>query len=744
MQKQANRLAVFIPRITVFISSACIMIIEIVAGRMIARYLGSTLYVWTSVIGVVLGGIAIGNYIGGKIADAFPSRKTLAVLFGISSVACVVTIILNFAVGEWQLLALLPLPIHSLLHVALVFLLPSALLGTISPVIAKMALDLGLPQGNTIGSVYAWSAAGSILGTFLAGFVLISLMGTAAIVWTIGAILLLLGIAFWFRFIPFYPWAALFMVLAMLGVAPFNWAVTAGSAVDLRARHDSSVLYEKESEYCYIAVEQLSKTPDTRQFVQDDQKSHSRIIMSDIENLQYTYTQTFAAITEMLATPTDTRSFLSIGGGGFVFPRYLATKYPKSTVDSVEIDPAVTEAAIAAFGLARNSSIRIHNADARNYVKSLAEEKKRSGSSRSFDFIYGDAFGASFVPFQLVTKEYNDMIRSLLSPNGAYIVNTVDVYTSGEFLGAFINTMRKTFPFVYVISEHMHFIMGSNFVIVGSNREIDIKKIRPNKQLAGKDIWFLDIYQVNSLVRKASGKIFTDDYAPVEQLLSPFFDAHARYLAAQKYIEEGDLLLSEGKVDECIRSYEETIKRVPEMSIVLYSKIGEVYSQSGNWDQVVKAGLAAIEYNDRAPELVSVSELRYTIGIILVNMKKNNEGIAQMKKAIDDMGDDLSENPDSVNFLYKRGNAYMYTGEIASAIESFTHALAVDEENVDARTGYAIALLLEKKYDRAKALLAAGLALASKKGDESGIAQLKDFLDHFEERKKEYSVSDNL
>src|SRR4030043_2139367 len=95
MSKAKRFLPLLIPSATVFISSACIMVLELVAGRIIARHLGASLYTWTSVIGVVLTGITIGNYLGGRIADRFPAKKALASLLGISSAACVAVIILN-------------------------------------------------------------------------------------------------------------------------------------------------------------------------------------------------------------------------------------------------------------------------------------------------------------------------------------------------------------------------------------------------------------------------------------------------------------------------------------------------------------------------------------------------------------------------------------------------------------------------------------------------------------------------
>ena len=188
--------ALFIPCATVFISSFCIMVIELVAGRIIARFLGSSLYTWTSVIGVVLAGIAVGNYTGGRLADRFKPVEVLSILFAICAFACVSTILLNNLMGKWTWLWQFNWPARILLHVTAVFLLPSALLGTISPVVAKMALERGLPTGRTVGDIYAWGAGGSIVGTFIAGYYLIALMGTVSIIYGIAVVMIVMALLY--------------------------------------------------------------------------------------------------------------------------------------------------------------------------------------------------------------------------------------------------------------------------------------------------------------------------------------------------------------------------------------------------------------------------------------------------------------------------------------------------------------------------------------------------------------------
>jgi len=419
MGKSKNSHSLVIPSGTVFLSSFCIMVLELVAARLIARHLGSSLYTWTAVIGVVLAGITIGNYIGGRIADRFDARKTLAVLFLLASAACVLTVILNNLVGQWLWLWRFGWRVLVFSHVTIVFLLPSTLLGTISPVVAKMALEQGLPTGRTVGDIYAWGAAGSIAGTFATGYYLIPAMGTAAIVWTVAAVLLVLALLFWARLRVLHLWAVILVGSMVLGLAPVGWAEDAGAALALREKRDPQVIYENESPYCYIAVKRVSESPDRRIFIQD-KLMHSDIVMGSILELKYSYERIHAAATHLLSEGKDKLAVLVIGGGGYVFPRYIEQVWPGSRIDVVEIDPGVTEAAIRAFGLPRDAPINTFTMDARAYVNRLLERKKAAEEEILYDFIYEDALNDYSVPYQLTTKEFNDKISAMLTDQGVY------------------------------------------------------------------------------------------------------------------------------------------------------------------------------------------------------------------------------------------------------------------------------------------------------------------------------------
>ena len=117
------------------------MILVLTGFRLVARHLGSSLYTWTAILAVVLAGVAVGNYLGGRIADRYHSRRALSVLFGLSSAACVTVLIVDNVAGQWMGLWHLSWPAHVFIHASLVFLLPSCLLGAIIPVVAKTAIE---------------------------------------------------------------------------------------------------------------------------------------------------------------------------------------------------------------------------------------------------------------------------------------------------------------------------------------------------------------------------------------------------------------------------------------------------------------------------------------------------------------------------------------------------------------------------------------------------------------------------
>ncbi|MBP7828585.1 MAG: fused MFS/spermidine synthase [Kiritimatiellae bacterium] len=181
---------------TVFVSGASIMIVELLAGRVISRHVGQSLYTWTAIIGVVLAGISAGNYAGGLLADRRAPRRTLALLFLLAAAGCFAVRGLNEVAGGLSVLRDRAWPARIVLHVLITFLLPALLLGTIGPVAARVAVGADGRTGRAVGDVYAWGSVGAIAGTFLAGFVLIPAFGVAAIVGGVSGLLAFTGLLY--------------------------------------------------------------------------------------------------------------------------------------------------------------------------------------------------------------------------------------------------------------------------------------------------------------------------------------------------------------------------------------------------------------------------------------------------------------------------------------------------------------------------------------------------------------------
>jgi predicted membrane-bound spermidine synthase len=336
----------------VFGASICIMVIELTASRLIAVHLGASLYTWTSVIGVVLAGISFGNYLGGWLADRFAaSRKLLSVLFVISSVLCFSVLWLNQQASHLSRPEDMHWPTWVMLIVGGIFLLPAMSLGTISPVVATMALRRSSKAGMTVGNVYAWGAMGSIVGTFFTGFYLLDVIGTQKIIVLTSAALgvmgLVIGIGHWaFRSAVMFGWLQFVAVVGMYAAVGGDeltvagrtvgrlfagnpdkpglkeserserrrmidrWAINAhriGSGLHelglaLKLRDDRPGVYRDESNYYTITITDEIEDGDSIKELKLDHLIHSYWNPDNPTKLYYDYEKVYAAITERAAS----------------------------------------------------------------------------------------------------------------------------------------------------------------------------------------------------------------------------------------------------------------------------------------------------------------------------------------------------------------------------------------------------------------------------------------------------------
>jgi spermidine synthase len=507
-----RRLSRLVPHGVVLVSSMGVMVVELVASRLVAKYLGSSLFTWTSVIGIVLGGISLGNWLGGRLADRFPPGRLAPVLLLACSLLTFLVVPLDMALArltnppgaEGFTAGMLA---RSVLLIVVLFFLPCTAMGTISPAMAKYALDREKGVGRTVGGMYAAGSLGSIAGTFLAGYVLIPGLGLTLNIIVVAAVLALLSLAMGGRRIVAGAWVVL---LAGLAVSGAPQAVTR-SLIE-GGGGGRRILLAADTPYSYIQVADSHGDTGRVRDLRLDALLHSRRDPEDPVRLLYDYEGMYWALTRELS-PSST---LTLGGGGFTLPGLLERRMPAARHVVVEIDPDVVEAAHEFFGLPRDTGIRIAVADARTWVASAAARRE------SFDIVYCDAFNAFSVPAHLTTREFLGQVASILAPGGVYLVNCIDIFDSGLFLNAFLNTARGVFPEVSVY-EAPGTAAGSRstFVVAAGGRPVGGEVLRgPDGSAVGRRIPERHLAELRA---RNGAMVLTDDRAPVENLVAPVF-----------------------------------------------------------------------------------------------------------------------------------------------------------------------------------------------------------------------------
>jgi len=493
-----------------FIGSACTLVIELIAGRIMAPYIGVSLYTWTSVIGVVLAGMSVGNFVGGVVADRFASRRALALIFMAGGVSSLSILVLTHSIeGVTFGLSFLPRIVFS---IAVIFFLPSFVLGMVSPMVVKLALANLEHSGHTVGTIYASSTVGSIVGTFTTGFWLISWLGTRRIVWLVSGILLLTGLLIAAgdrsrRRVAVVVSSAL--AIAFFGAIGAGW-------VSGKYRAPCDV----ESNYYCIRVFEAGNDGHSARVLMLDRLIHSYVVPDDPRALDYGYEHAYSDLTEAQAIGRDRIDTLFLGGGGYTFPRYVEAVYPTSTIDVVEIDPAVTATAYERLGLPRTSRIRSFNQDARMFLTEWIDPRR-------YDFVYGDAFNDLSIPYHLTTVEFNRIIARRLKPDGVYLTNIIDRFEGGEFLKAEANTLRAVFPHVYVFGRGDAFLPfdRNTYVIMASRQPLSRERFDAITSRTDPSSRTTPLSESRLSAYLTSGRALTltDDFVPVDQLLARLF-----------------------------------------------------------------------------------------------------------------------------------------------------------------------------------------------------------------------------
>ena len=428
---------------------------------------------------------------------------------------------------------------------SIIFFIPGCILGTISPVVVRLTLKNLENAGNVIGKIYALSTLGAIIGTFVTGFFFISWWGTTKIVVYMGIALMLVGLFSGSFLSPafFRKKSTIGVIIILFITCPSLWALNnhlcknSPSISDInhyvssfyRSPLSEDADYYKESDYYTIKLANTMSSDGTAKLktLVLDHLIHSYVSLDNPLHIEYEYERIYADVLKWKFKKDTSFRSLTIGGGGYTFPRYMEVSYPDARIDVVEIDPLVTKVAYDQLKMPRNTRIATYNTDGRWYVMNCKDK---------YDLIFTDAYNDLSIPYHLTTKEFAQQIKGIMKPNAILMSNIIDNFKKGAFLPSYIRTLEEVFgqKNVYLISVNPNFdkIGISTFIVLASNNDLDIKAFNKflKSELGGKaTAAVLPEELMERFINKKDAIIITDDYAPIDNLVAPIFEERFGY-----------------------------------------------------------------------------------------------------------------------------------------------------------------------------------------------------------------------
>lgn len=489
-----GRLPDLVAGVLAFVPSAVTLLVEVVAIRLLAPRIGSSIETYTAAIGVVLAGLAAGAYLGGSAADAYGPRRLVGpVLLGSAALVALVAPTIDAAA---EALRPPPGPAGATLLALAGLLLPSVVLAAATPIAARGSLVTTADSGSVVGRISAIATAGALLGTFLTGFVLLAVAPVRLILLAAAAVLAVTGLLLH---------AAVGRSSGHAAVALL--AVVAGGSMWFGATAPATC--QPESAYYCIRIGASEAEPTGRDLVLDD-LLHGSIDLAAPTELRFRYLRTMDAVVEAVRPSPAPLNALHLGGGAFALPRHLAAERPAATSRVLELDPAIVRLNRELLELElEEPELTIRVGDARIGL--------RDEPSGRYDLVIADVFAARAVPWHLVTVEAVGQIARTMAPDGIYVANVID---GGErrLLGAYVATLREVFAQVEVVflvvpggvSGNVVVVAGAGLPLAGIEASIARNPAEPAR--------FATAAELASMT--ADAPVLTDDFAPTDALIS--------------------------------------------------------------------------------------------------------------------------------------------------------------------------------------------------------------------------------
>jgi spermidine synthase len=478
-----------------------LLVLEITAGRLIAPYVGVSLYSWTSIIGVILAGLSLGNWLGGRWADKGGGETTAGLVLALAGVFSMCSLLVLTFIAPVLQNSMLDLISASFIYVFTMFFIPSMFLGVITPLLTTLALKLDVRTGHIVGRMHALAALGSIIGTFATGYWLVQYFGTRSVI--IGAALCLFVLAVPFlRRVPAAATAGVFLAIAVVTASTY-------------ARHGFTSPCDKESNYFCLRVVDVSEDAPfgtARALILDhlmhgiNHDSEPGMLISP-----YVHLMDELVLDHFGDSQDQGLSFFFAGGGAYTQPRAAQSLYPNAHITVAELDTAVTDTAQKELYVNTNG-MQVYHEDARVVLNRLRDAK--------FHVIVTDVFHDIAVPYHLVTLEFVQLVKSRLAPLGLYTVNIVDAFPDPKLVKSLVKTMQAEFHYVNVWLDSLpNEDTRLTYVIVASNKKPLPDMLRARRGFDRQ--WFrinTPLFAVGTPLEQLP--LLTDDFVPVERLIS--------------------------------------------------------------------------------------------------------------------------------------------------------------------------------------------------------------------------------
>jgi len=486
----------YLLEITVFVCWAVVMIFELVGSRVLWPYLGTSIFVWTSLIGVILWSLSLWYYLGWKIADKKANLNILSRIILLSAIFILITILFKNSILTIINDNTSNLKISSFIASLILFAPTSILLWIISPYVAKLKIKNIETSWTTVWNLYALSTAWSIFWTFLAWFYLIPFFWTNNLLLILSIVLVLLSI------IVSYKKNIILKIFILLSIIFISIWIK-----EIKNIYEKNWFIDTDTAYNRVWI--YNRTDNNYNKIRSllINNEHSSAMFHDSNDLVYEYTKYYHLAKHFFPNFKNTLMFW---WAWYWFPKSFLENYTNSTIDVVEIDPKLTSLAKKYFNLKDNKNLTIYHEDWRVFLNK---------TKNKYDVIFWDAFSSHHsLPYQLTTKEAIQKNYDILNENWVVILNIISAiqWEAWLFLQAEYKTYKSIFPQVYVfpVKDKNDWNKIQNIILVAIKSKIKPLFKSPDLVLNNylKHLWNKEI--------KSDLPILTDDFAPVDYYIT--------------------------------------------------------------------------------------------------------------------------------------------------------------------------------------------------------------------------------